>query len=275
MRFAAILTVAAIVFMALWFPARVEEPGDAPSVCEEQPSVPAVAVRTIQIHKVVAGDTPGEIAEAYGIDLETLYAANPALSRVIYPDQELVVLPCRGLLHQVAEGETLHQLAGAYGIQPETILSVNGLTSDNLEVGKQLILPGARARQEVSRRYNRRLLWPTDGEISSEFGPRWGRLHAGVDIANDSGTPVGAARSGVVIFAGWYGGYGYAVEIEHDGGYTTLYAHLDEYLVTEGDPVGEGELIGRMGETGNADGAHLHFEVRREGQPVDPLSLLP
>ncbi|MEY2978028.1 MAG: murein hydrolase activator EnvC family protein [Prochlorotrichaceae cyanobacterium] len=121
-----------------------------------------------------------------------------------------------------------------------------------------------------------RLRYPVYGPISSEFGWRvhpisgTERLHAGIDFAVDYGTPITAAADGAVIFSGWYGGYGYAVILDHGGGITTLYAHSDELLVSEGSWVTQGTIVAKVGSTGYSTGPHLHFEVRRDGEPVDP-----
>lgn len=116
---------------------------------------------------------------------------------------------------------------------------------------------------------------PTEGIITSGFGERWGRLHAGIDIANDAGTPIVAAARGIVIDAGWYGGYGLAVLIDHGGSVMTLYAHLSAAGVAYGQVVEQGEYVGDMGSTGNSTGPHLHFEIRIGDEPVDPLAYLP
>jgi murein DD-endopeptidase MepM/ murein hydrolase activator NlpD len=127
---------------------------------------------------------------------------------------------------------------------------------------------------------NGRLTYPVYGPISSEFGWRvhpisgTERLHAGIDFAVDYGTPIAAAGSGSAIFAGWYGGYGYAVILDHGGGITTLYAHADELLVSEGTWVNAGTIIAKVGSTGYSTGPHLHFEVREDGEPVDPRKYL-
>jgi murein DD-endopeptidase MepM/ murein hydrolase activator NlpD len=119
-----------------------------------------------------------------------------------------------------------------------------------------------------------------DPTITSTFGyrthPIFGdrRLHTGLDFRASSGTPIMASRSGEVIFAGWRGGYGNCTIIDHGGGLATLYAHQSEIRVTEGDEVARGDVIGAAGSTGFATGPHLHFEVRVEGAPVDPLPYL-
>lgn len=121
---------------------------------------------------------------------------------------------------------------------------------------------------------------PVEGRVSSPFGPRRlegeaeARLHAGLDIAAPTGTPIRAARGGTVTFAGRRGGYGNTVVIEHGGGLSTLYAHAASIDVAEGDRVRAGAPIATVGSTGRSTGPHLHFEIRRDGEPVDPARAL-
>ena len=116
--------------------------------------------------------------------------------------------------------------------------------------------------------------WPTSGQITSGFGPRWGRMHQGLDIAAPTGRPITAAKSGTVIVAGWSGGYGQLVVIDHGGGLATAYAHQSRIAVKTGDPVTQGGLVGFVGSTGHSTGPHLHFEVRVNGAARDPLPYL-
>ncbi|HWH00058.1 MAG TPA: M23 family metallopeptidase [Pilimelia sp.] len=111
---------------------------------------------------------------------------------------------------------------------------------------------------------------PVQGTTSSEFGPRWGRQHEGIDIAAATGTPVRAAADGVVRKASWYGGYGNAVIIDHGGGVSTLYAHNSSLTVKPGERVRAGQLVAKVGSTGDSTGPHLHFEVEVDGKKVDP-----
>jgi murein DD-endopeptidase MepM/ murein hydrolase activator NlpD len=122
--------------------------------------------------------------------------------------------------------------------------------------------------------------WPVNGEVTSGFGYRMHpifhvrKMHTGVDISAGMGTPIKAAAAGTVIFAGWRGGYGQAVIISHGNGLATLYAHQSKLLVSVGDKVKRGEVIGKVGSTGYSTGPHLHFEVRVNGNPVDPMGYL-
>ena len=118
------------------------------------------------------------------------------------------------------------------------------------------------------------LIWPVNGPVVSGFGMRWGRMHEGIDIAVGSGTPIHAAASGTVIHAGWLGGYGNLVVVDHGGGLSTAYAHASAILVSVGQQVSQGDTLSLVGSTGNSSGPHLHFEVRVNGSAVDPLLYL-
>lgn len=119
-----------------------------------------------------------------------------------------------------------------------------------------------------------RLASPISGTFTSPFGTRWGRLHAGIDVAAPEGTPIRAADSGTVRQAGWMGGYGNYTCIQHTATLSTCYAHQSSIGVSSGASVKKGQVIGRSGNTGNSTGPHLHFEVRVSGQPVDPMGYL-
>ncbi|RKQ86008.1 peptidase M23-like protein [Solirubrobacter pauli] len=124
------------------------------------------------------------------------------------------------------------------------------------------------------RRGNGSMIWPVGGTFTSPFGQRWGRLHAGIDIAAPVGTPIRAAESGKVVLASWTGGYGNYTCIQHGGALSTCYAHQVRYGTSVGANVSKGDVIGYVGNTGNSTGAHLHFETRVGGNPVDPMGYL-
>jgi murein DD-endopeptidase MepM/ murein hydrolase activator NlpD len=116
-------------------------------------------------------------------------------------------------------------------------------------------------------------IWPVNGVVTSGFGWRWGRMHEGIDIAAPTGTPIRAAASGSIIYAGYMGGYGNLVVIDHGNGLSTAYAHQSAIYIGGGS-VSQGTVIGAVGSTGNSTGPHLHFEVRVNGSAVDPMGYL-
>jgi murein DD-endopeptidase MepM/ murein hydrolase activator NlpD len=149
---------------------------------------------------------------------------------------------------------------------------VHALAADGGHVAELL----RRARERVGRLApGSGLRWPVVGRVSSAFGPRWGRLHAGIDIAAPRGTPVAAAERGRVALLGAFGGYGNFVCILHAGELATCYAHLSRYATSADADVRQGQVIGYVGCTGHCYGYHLHFETRVDGSPVDPLRYLP
>ena len=112
---------------------------------------------------------------------------------------------------------------------------------------------------------------PTEGVLTSEFGSRWGREHHGIDIGGEDGEKILAADSGRVVYAGWVEGYGNYLSIDHENGFETAYAHCSKLAVSEGEYVTQGQQIACMGSTGNSTGPHLHFEVKKDGEYLDPL----
>ncbi len=137
----------------------------------------------------------------------------------------------------------------------------------------QAALQGAPAPGPI-RQGSGSLVWPVNGPVVSPFGMRWGRLHAGVDIAVGSGTPIRAADSGRVALMGWVGGYGNYTCIQHNASLSTCYAHQSSFATSNGANVSQGQVIGYVGCTGHCFGDHLHFETRVSGSPVDPLGYL-
>ena len=203
--------------------------------------------------------------------------------------------------HVVATGETLYRVAKAYGVSPEALAAKNGIEDPRtLAVGQDLIIPepeiggpsapeqppmllkekerpaslvrGKGASSNASLRGD--LEWPLRGVLYTRFGRKGRDVHDGIDLAAPVGTPIKAARSGTVIYAGEQRGYGLIAIIEHANGLTTLYAHNRELRVKTGQRVSDGQVIATVGESGRTTGPHLHFEVRKEGVPVDPLDHL-
>jgi len=286
---AAFVGIGAFVFSLMHFPKHVPEEkvevsqtqGESTTAEQQIPAVPKNSMHTVK-----EGETLSTIAELYHIDVDTLQGANPNLNDDIHPGDQLIILPQKGLLHTAGSGDTLWGIANTYQVEVAAILAANGKTGEDLSLGEALFIPGgkkpketerilARAESPVSRGTSSRFIWPTEGELTSGFAQRWGRHHDGIDLANDIGTPVRAARTGRVSYSGWSSGYGRVVMIEHDQGYTTVYGHLSESYVAEGQYVKAGQSIAAMGNTGYSTGPHLHFEVRKNGTPINPYNVLP
>ncbi|MEK7507669.1 MAG: M23 family metallopeptidase [Patescibacteria group bacterium] len=222
-------------------------------------------------YKIQKGDTLYGIASYFGISLETLIEANPSVkARLIKPGDELNILPTSGIVYKTQDGDTLESIAAHFGIPESNISQFNkSINFGSLGVGASLIIPGGKKTAYSGSSlpdFKSQFMKPADGF-------NWGKLHPynAVDIANTCGTPVHAAAEGLVIpdssmgegRGGWNGGYGNFVLIEHPfgDGVKTRYAHLKEVLVGIGDYVKQGDKIATMGDSGEATGCHVHFEV--------------
>jgi murein DD-endopeptidase MepM/ murein hydrolase activator NlpD len=148
--------------------------------------------------------------------------------------------------------------------------SVDGLTAQRDSTVDVLTQPATAADPGGSRQQVFRFVWPTHGVITQSF---W-QYHPGIDIAAEVGTHEVATAAGQVVFAGW-GSYGIYVEIDHGNGFHSIYGHMSAVLVKTGQTVTQGQVIGLMGATGRATGTHLHFELRYQGVPQNPIDLLP
>jgi len=194
-----------------------------------------------------------------------------------------------GHTHILRPGENLYRLSLFYGVSIDAIVRANKIDDvTRLKVGQHIWIPGAKrgaaegslAGAGVGRAGHRaedlKLIWPVRGKLSSRFGWRNGRGHDGIDIPARPGTPIVAAAAGRVIHSGrGLGDYGRVVIVKHEGYYSTVYAHNRRNRVEKGDFVEKGEVIGEVGSSGNASGSHVHFEVRHNRKPLDPLQFLP
>ena len=173
--------------------------------------------------------------------------------------------------------ESLEAMAARYGLTKADILESNRLTSETqLFKGKKLFVPLhlAEAAKKFNRKYLESLIWPVRGPISSNFGWRGKKFHSGLDIRAPKNAPVRTVLNGVVSFAGQFAGYGNVIVITHSPHLVTLYSHNTKNLVKKGDRVFKDQVIGLVGNTGDANGYHLHFEVRIAGEAVDPVYYL-
>lgn len=182
----------------------------------------------------------------------------------------------KDIVHYVQKGETLWQISRQYQVSLKDITKANNISeTSRIYVGQKLLIPNARSTPRNAPSF----IWPINGLITSHFGIRTlgGRrdYHTGIDIDGRTGGSIKAAESGKVSFSGYISGYGNVVIIDHIGGYSTVYAHNSANLVQKGQSVNKGDIIARVGATGNATGSHLHFEIRLNGKPVNPLNYLP
>ena len=207
------------------------------------------------VAKIQQGDSLASFLKRHGVTQEQLKTFNPGVE-----------------LNALTVGRELQIAKASSG---QSLLAVRPLASGGAAWPDQT--PFSNADQPESLKppivgYQ----WPTKGVFTSGYGWRWGRMHKGIDIANNTGTPVVAARDGIVSFSGWSGAYGYLVEIAHSDGESTRYAHNSRLLVKKGQVIPRGARISLMGSTGRSTGPHLHFEIRRAGgAALNPLVKLP
>lgn len=250
---------------------------------------------TFETYVVERGDTPGGIAEKFGIKPETLLGGNPSLSEessLLQTGVSLIILPIDGVLHDITPGDTLEGVSALYGISVADIIAY---APNNLEFPyrlypeTQIMVPGA--VREV-------FVW-TPPTLASVGGTSWeGRNvrplivgsgvfiypvgsrnytqyfwygHRGLDIGLAEGSAVYAADDGTVTYAGWNSyGYGNLIVVNHGNGFETFYAHLSSINVVPGQIVYKGNVMGLSGNTGNSSGPHIHFEIRLNGNQDDP-----
>ncbi|HEX3629829.1 MAG TPA: M23 family metallopeptidase [Candidatus Dormibacteraeota bacterium] len=250
----------------------------APAAASVQPvaDLPPLAA-----YQAKSGDTVASVAAKAGIHVDTLTQLNQLVSMSLNPGQRLLVPPVDGTLVPIDPNQSLELLAQTFRIDPEVLRKLNRLAPDSKLPG-ELFIPAVKtdaiappvapgtADPSTGRERVVRFVWPTQGVITQYF---W-QYHPGLDIANDTGTPEVAADGGKVVWAGW-GDYGIYVEIDHGNGFHTIYAHMSKVLVNKDQMVAKGQLLGLMGATGRATGPHLHFEIRYQGVPQNPLDLLP
>lgn len=235
----------------------------------------------ISVYVVRNGDTLSQIAEMFGVTVNTIKWGNDLDSNVLKEGKVLVILPISGVKHTVAKGDTIDSIAKKYKGDLGEILAYNNLSKESsLVVGSVVIIPDGEVA--LSATASSGSTQKTSNSSLKEYGGYYVRpivggkktqgIHGynGVDLAAPVGTPILAAADGEVIISrsgGWNGGYGNYIVIKHSNGTQTLYSHNSQNLVSSGDVVKQGETVGLVGKTGKATGPHLHFEIRGAKNP--------
>lgn len=260
----------------------------------------------VKIHKVASGESFWSISRKYDITVEDLEKANPdANPERIQIGQELSLVVPKPLIgvktveeatyidkiqfdqklelsSSLYKDQTSIRVKGVYGEREvlATITKVNGIETHR-EIIKEKIIKKPKdqilvkgTKEPPPKIGTGAFSTPTRGSLTSRFGMRKGRHHDGIDIAAPIGTPVKASDGGKVIFVGTSGTYGKLIKIDHGGNFQSWYGHLSKYSVKVGDKVYKGQIIGAVGNTGRSTGPHLHFEIRKNGNPVNPSKYL-
>jgi murein DD-endopeptidase MepM/ murein hydrolase activator NlpD len=201
--------------------------------------------------------------------VETVTRTIAARTAEVRAEKERLLISEQGLSQ--AKGNKRERLADVRHSKEEYLHEVAGILAANAQVTATIQSAGSSSYDSTPSSSG--LIWPVSGPVVSGFGLRWGRMHTGIDIGVGYGTPIHASASGTVIFAGWMGGYGNFVIVDHGGGLSTAYAHQSSIAVG-GGAVSQGQVLGYVGCTGHCFGPHLHYEVRVNGSAVDPLGYL-
>ena len=273
-------------------------------------TIPGSTPHTLKLHSLCSfvvyfakkGDVLWDIAKKYGTSVEHLLAINDSVSDSIKPGMKILVEETVPLLSvrsvqtlaltekvpyevekikddSIYEGRTVVSQKGKEGSAKvlAKVTKVNGIEIDKDVLESETVLEPVRQIEKIGTKKrppttgSGTFINPSFGTLSSRYGKRWNRSHNGIDIVGSYNTPIKAADGGVVTFAGWMSGYGNYVVINHENGYETAYGHCASLLVSEGSRVAKGDVIAKMGNTGRSTGTHLHFEVKKDGQFVNPL----
>jgi murein DD-endopeptidase MepM/ murein hydrolase activator NlpD len=245
-------------------------------------------------YKIKKNDNLWKIAKQFGIHQHLIISINKINNPdMLKPGKYIHVPTKKGIYYHVRKGDTITEIAGRHNIPAKSIISHNRLKVKRIKPGQKIFLPDAVEHKDVTVIAQkkkkaapsviadlRNFRWPLRGRITSGFGnrtdPLYGQrqFHCGIDISANVGTPVRAAASGKVIYSGWKAGYGNCVIMRHSNGYITVYAHNSKNLVENDSEIKQGDLVAYSGMTGAVTGAHLHFEIRKYVNPLNPLRFL-
>jgi LysM repeat protein len=238
-------------------------------------------------HTIQQKENFWKVAKTYGVDIDTIVGANPGLGKLSAARGQTICVPNqKGVIHKIAEREDIQMIAALYNVPSEKIAAVNNLTAKSILVsGLELFVPGAKPKklsEELTAQYSLRGIFgsPLPGRITSSMGMRkhpvggFRGKHTGIDLAAKDGTSIAAAAGGTVVQTGEGDYIGKFVIISHNNSYTTIYGHCSQVLTSPGKTVKKGQIIAKSGHTGRVTGPHLHFEIRKNGAPQDPLKYL-
>ncbi len=242
---------------------------------------------TIADHTIQQKENFWKVARKYGVDIDTIVAANPELEKLNAARGQTIRVPSqKGVLHKTAEQETLPMLTALYNVPADRISSLNNIGPDCILVpGLEVFIPGAKPKKisdKMASQFSLRGIFssPLPGRITSGMGMRkhpvggFRGRHTGIDLSAREGTSIAASAAGTVSQAGEGEYIGKFVMISHKDSYTTIYGHCSQILVPPGKTVKKGQIIAKSGQTGRVTGPHLHFEIRKNGVPQNPLKYL-
>lgn len=282
---------------------KKEVPPESIRTVEEAINILRLGTDKLVTYVVKSGDTGWDIARGYNMTTEQLAKANPGVDmdllsigqplNISYKEPHVhtrsvakrVVKESIPFREEIEKDPNLwpwqYQVVtpGEWGSRELTIREwrddgkvVKTEVLENKVTAEPKVQVAKVGTKQVPEMGSGSLVYPVVGILTSNYGPRWGSWHHGIDIGASSGTPILAADSGMVVFRGWSGNYGYMIKIDHGGGnMVTLYAHLSAFNVKLGDTVSKGDVIGYVGNTGYSTGPHLHFEVLVNGESMNPL----
>jgi len=256
--------------------------GEARAVEDSAPMPSLPLTLSMSSYRVVKNDTLDVIARRHGLRLDTLISANGIGDvRRIVAGSTLKIPNIDGVAYTVKKGESLSGIASARGVSVLDIVDANDLSSQTIQPGQALFIPGARlSSYDLKKALGSLVIWPVSGRISSRFGYRPNpftgirQFHNGLDIVGPVDSAIKAAMDGRVAETGYSAVFGNFVILTHPEGYQTLYAHLNKITVKQGQSVRQGGSVGLLGSTGYSTGPHLHFGVFKRGAAMDPLKLL-